>query len=183
MQKSNQPQNKGINKKQAEFDAVFEKFASKLPKEYLTQFKKEDNKTVVEKAKKREAQRTGKIEHVVKNVGNKAHAENINIPKLLDDEHVLEVKTVPKEIAQQVATFRLEKKLTQEQLAKKISEPLSDVNDLENCVGVYKPNLVLKIEKALGVKIDRPWKKHWNNLSNWNQLNNLFQIVKYFMEF
>jgi len=45
-------------------------------------------------------------------------------------------------------------------LAKKISEPLQDLNDLENCVGAYKPNLVTKIEKALGVKIDRPWKKN-----------------------
>ncbi len=159
MQKTNQPLNKK-NVKQAEFDSAFEKYASKLPKEYLTQFKKQENKTVVEKAKKREAQRTGKIEHVVKNVGNKAHAENINIPKLLDDEHILEVKTVPKEIAQQVAKFRVEKKLTQQKLATKISEPLSDINDLENCVGLYKPNLVLKIEKALGVKIERPWKKN-----------------------
>lgn len=158
MQKGNQKK-AGPNIKQAEFDSIFEKYAKELPKEYLQQFKKTENKSVVEKVKKREAQRTGKIEHVVKAAGNK-HTEAINIPKLLDDEKVLEVKETPKEIAQQVARIRTEKKLNREQLAKKISEPLSDLNDLENCVGVYKPNLVLKIEKALGVKIDRPWKKH-----------------------
>jgi len=158
MQKSN-PKQAGINKKQAEFDAVFEKYSKQLPKEYVDQFKKTENKVVMEKAKKRDAQRTGKIEHVVKTSGNK-HVEAVNIPKLLDDEGVLEIKETPKEIAQQVARLRAEKKLTREQLAKKISEPVSDLHDLENGVGVYKPNLVLKIEKALGIKIDRPWKKH-----------------------
>ena len=157
MQKGN-PKQAGADKKQAEFDSIFEKYAKELPKEYLTQFKKTENKSVVQKAKKRESQRTGKIEHVVKTAGNK-HSDAINIHKLLNDEGVLEIKETPKEIAQQVARFRAEKNLTRDQLAKKISENVSDLNDLENCVGVYKPNLVVKIEKALGVKIDRPWKK------------------------
>lgn len=160
MQKSNQnPKQAGADKKQAEFDSIFEKYAKELPKEYLQQFKKTENKSAAEKVKKREAQRKGKLEHVVKTAGNK-HGEAINIPKLLEDEGVLEIKETPKEIAQQISVARAEKKLTREQLAKKISEPVSDLNDLENCVGVYKPNLVLKIEKALGIKIDRPWKKH-----------------------
>jgi ribosome-binding protein aMBF1 (putative translation factor) len=159
MQKGNPKQQQGTSKKQAEFDSVFEKFAKQLPKEYVTQFKKVENKTAAEKVKKREAQRTGKIEHVVKTAGNK-HGDIVNISKLLEDDGILEVKETPREIAQQVARFRAEKNLTRDQLAKKISEPVSDVNDLENCVGLYKPNLVLKIERALGVKIDRPWKKN-----------------------
>lgn len=158
MQKGN-PKQAGAGKKQAEFDSIFEQYAKQLPKEYTQQFKKTENKTAAEKVKKREAQRTGKIEHVVKNSGNK-HGDALNIPKLLEDDGILEIKETPREIAQQVARFRAEKKLTRDQLAKKISEPVSDLNDLENCVGVYKPNLVLKIEKALGVKIDRPWKKN-----------------------
>ena len=72
------------NKKAAEFEAVFQKFATKLPKEYLEQFKKTDVKINTEKVKKREAQRKGKIEHVVKSSGNKAH-EALNIPKLLTE--------------------------------------------------------------------------------------------------
>lgn len=156
MQKSN-PTDK-TSKKQAEFDSIFEKFAKKLPKEYTEQFKKTDVKIGNEKVKMRDAQRKGKIEHVQKAAGNK-HGEAINISKLLEDDHVLEIKEIPKEIAQQVSRFRTEKKLTRDQLAKKISEPLADVDDLENCVGLYKPNLVLKIEKFLAVKIDRPWKK------------------------
>ncbi len=158
MQKGNNQKN-SVNKKQAEFDAVFAKFANQLPKEYVSQFKRPETKIGTKEVKMREAQRTGKIEHVQKAAGNK-HGEAVNIPKLLEDDGILEIKETPKEIAQQVARFRAEKKLTQEQLAKKISEPLQDVNDLENCVGVYKPGLVLKIEKALGVKIERPWKKN-----------------------
>lgn len=149
------------SKKKSEFDAAFEKYAKMLTQEYKDQFKRQDNSKLDQaKAKKRDEQRKGNIEHVVKNIGNKAHAEVLNIPKLLDDEHPIEIKTTPKEIAQQVATYRVEKKLTQEQLAKKISEPVSDINDLENCEGVYKPNLILKIERALNVKIERPWKKN-----------------------
>ena len=158
MQKGNVKQGTA-NKKQAEFDAIFEQYSKQLPKEYTQQFKKTEDKSAVEKVKKREAQRTGKIEHVVKTGGNK-HGDVLNIPKLLEDDGILEIKETPREIAQQVARFRAEKNLTRDQLAKKISEAVSDLNDLENCVGVYKPNLVLKIEKALGVKIDRPWKKN-----------------------
>jgi len=157
MQKGN-PKQGGTSKKQAEFDSVFEKFAKQLPKEYTQQFKKTENKVATEKVKMREAQRTGKIEHVVKTAGNK-HGEAVNVAKLLEDDGIIEIRETPKEIAQQVARFRAEKNLTRDQLAKKISEPVSDLNDLENCVGAYKPNLVSKIEKALGVKIDRPWKK------------------------
>ena len=159
MQKGNPKQATGVNKKQAEFDAIFAQYANSLPKEYTSQFKKTEDKTAAVKVKKREAQRTGKIEHVVKTSGNK-HGDAVDIAKLLDDEGILEIKETPREIAQQISRFRAEKNLTRDQLAKKISEPVSDVNDLENCVGVYKPNLVLKIEKALGVKIDRPWKKN-----------------------
>ncbi len=159
MQKSNLKQEAGADKKQAEFDAIFHKYAKELPKEYLQQFKKTEDKSAAVMAKKKEAQRTGKIVHVVKAAPNK-QAETINIQKLLDDEGILEIKVTPKEIAQQVAKIRTEKKLTRHQLAKKISEPVSDLNDLENSVGVFKPNILLKIEKALGVKIERPWKKH-----------------------
>jgi len=157
MQKGN-PKQAGGDKKQAEFDAIFAQYAKQLPKEYVQQFKKTENKTATEKVKKREAQRTGKIEYSAKTGGNK-HRATLNIPRLLEDDGILEIKETPKEIAQQVARFRAEKNLTRDQLAKKISENVSDLNDLENCVGVYKPNLVVKIEKALGVKIDRPWKK------------------------
>lgn len=155
MQKSN----KGQANKASDFDAAFEKFANKLPKEYTAQFKKNENKGPSKEAKVKEALRTGKpLEIVSKGVGNK-HGEIKNIGKLLADDAVLEIKEVPKEIASQVARIRAEKKLTQEQLATKIMEKPAAIKDLEAATGVYDPKLIEKIEKHLGVKIDRPWKK------------------------
>lgn len=150
----------GVNKKQNEFDAVFAKFASKLPKDYTDQFKKPEQKGPSKNTQIKEAMKYGKkIEVVSKNTGNKAHAQNLNIGKILEDEHPLEIKEVPKEIATQVAKARAEKKLTQEQLATKISEKAAVIKDLESAQGVYDPKVVEKIEKALSVKFDRPWKK------------------------
>lgn len=157
MKKGNNNKDTGTNKKQDEFDAVFAKFANQLPKEYTQQFKRPESTAAAKQVKMRTAQRQGKVEVVQKAATNKKN-EVANIGKLLEDDGVIEIKTTPKEIAQQVAKYRQEHKLTQDQLAKKISEPLQDINDLENCVGPYKPNLVSKIEKSLGVKIDRPWK-------------------------
>jgi putative transcription factor len=148
------------NKKQDDFDSVFAKFAGKLDKGYTDQFKRPEQKGPSKETKIKEAMRMGKkIEVVSKASGNKAHAQNLNVAKILDDEHVLEVKEVPKEIASQVSRIRIEKKLTQEQLATKICERVAVINDLERAQGVYDPQVISKIEKALSVKIDRPWKK------------------------
>ncbi len=152
--------NQSANKKQNDFDAAFEKFSKQLPKDYTDQFKKNENKGPSKEAKVKEAMRTGgKIEVVAKSSGNKAHPLTLNVGKILDDEHIIEIKEVPREIANQVAKLRLEKKLTQEQLATKICERSSVVKDLEAAQGKYDPKVVEKIEKAFGVKFDRSWKK------------------------
>ena len=157
MQKKGDPK---ASKKQNDFDAAFEKYSKQLPKEYSEQFKKNENTGPSKQAKVKEAMRTGgKIEIVAKSAGNKAHPMTLNVGKILDDEHVIEIKEVPKEIASQVAKIRLEKKLTQEQLATKIFEKSSVVKDIEAAQGKYDPKVIEKIEKAFGVKFDRSWKK------------------------
>jgi ribosome-binding protein aMBF1 (putative translation factor) len=148
------------SKKDKDFDSVFEKYAKTLTKDYKDQFKKPEFANKSEKQKVNDALRSGKrVEVVQKATGNKAHALNLNIPKILDNEGVLEIKEVPKEIATQVARARTEAKLTQEQLGKKIMEKTSVIHDLERAEGVYAPKLVEKIEKALNVKFTRSWKK------------------------
>ncbi len=148
------------SKKQTEFDSVFEKYAKTLTKDYKDQFKKPELTGPNQKQKLNDALRTGKrVEVIHKQTGNKAHAVNLNIPKILSDEGVLEIKEVPKEIATQVSKFRLEKKLTQEQLAKKVNEKSSVIYDIERAEGIYDPKVIEKIEKALSVKFDRSWKK------------------------
>jgi putative transcription factor len=160
MQKKNPTNNEHVNKKQTEFDSVFEKYAKKLPKEYTDQFKKAEQKAPSKNTQIKEAMKYGKkIEIVSKTTSNKAHGQNLNIHKILEDDHPLEIKEVPKEIATQVSQTRSEKKLTQDQLATKICEKSSVIKDLENAQGVYDPKVVEKIEKALGVKFTRSWKK------------------------
>lgn len=103
------------------------------------------------------AQRKGvAVDVVTKNKSNKK-SEVSNVGKLLNED--IEIKEVPKEIAVQVQQARNEKKLTQDQLAKKISESINVIKDLESCTGVYNPKVVEKIERALNVKFDRSWKK------------------------
>jgi putative transcription factor len=148
------------DKKKADFDSVFEKYSKTLSDDYKGQFKRPEISQKSAKQKVNDALRSGKkVEVVQKSAGNKAHAKNLNIPQILDDAHVLEVKEVPKEIATQVLQARAKHKLTQEQLAKKISEKASLIVDLEKGEGVYDPTLVVKIEKALGERFTRSWKK------------------------
>ena len=103
------------------------------------------------------AQRAGlQVEVVQKNTTNKKSYVS-NVGKLLNED--IEIKTIPKEIATQVAQARTEAKLTQEELAKKIQEKVSFIKELESANGVYNPKIVEKIEKALNVKFERSWKK------------------------
>ena len=97
-----------------------------------------------------------KYDVVQKSTTNKKSQVN-NVGKLLNED--IEIKEVPKEIATQVQQARNEKKLTQDQLAKKVQENVSVIKDLESATGVYNPKVVEKIERALNVKFDRSWKK------------------------
>ena len=145
------------NKAARDYDAKFEKYANMLPKEYKDQFKSNVKKPT-QQQKVKDAVRTGKkVEIVSKNVGNKK-GQISNVGKLLEED--IEMKTVPKEISIQVSKARNEHKLTQEQLANRISENVSKVKDLEAGNGIYDPKIVEKIEKSLNVKFTRPQKKN-----------------------
>ena len=118
---------------------------------------KPKTKTQTTQQKVTKAQRSGvQYDVVQKNTTNKKSYVS-NVGKLLNDEN-LEIKTVPKEIATQVAQARADAKMTQEELAKKVSENVAFIRDLEKGEGVYKPKIVEKIEKVLNVKFERSWK-------------------------
>ncbi len=151
-----QKRNKGKDKEQKMLDAKFEKYAAMLPQSYKDQFKTNVKKPT-QQQKVKEAVRQGrKVEVVQKGQGNKNDYVS-NVGKLLNED--FEIKEVPREIAIQVIQARNEKKLSQEQLANKVHENIAAIKDLENCQGQYNPKLVEKIEKTLGVKFDRSWKK------------------------
>ena len=154
--------NSAPSKNQKDFDAAFEKFASKLPKDYKEQFKKPDYAGQNKKQSKvvNNALKQGKqVDHVVKSTGNKAHHDNINLAEALDDSKKIDIKTVPKETSTAISKARNEKKWTQEKLANLVFEKESVIKDIENSVAPLKHDIIDKIEKALDTKLPRPWKK------------------------
>ena len=147
------------SKAELEYEKKFAKFRNQMyggkpPQGKPTQNQKKGS-TAQQKISK--AQRSGlEVEVVQKNTTNKKSYVS-NVGKLLNED--VEIKTIPKEIATQVAQARTEAKITQEQLAKKIQEKVSFIKELESANGVYNPKIVEKIEKVLNVKFERSWKK------------------------
>lgn len=144
------------SKEDIEFEKKFAKYNAMLGgNQQQEKGKKTSNNQKMKNANN--AQRAGKkVEIVNKGVGNKQNYIS-NVGQLLNED--VEIKEIPREIAIQVQQMRQEKKLTQEQLAVKISEPVSKIKDLEARIGDYDAKLVNKIEQKLGVKFDRSWKK------------------------
>merc|ERR1711988_745997 len=70
----------------------------------------------------------------------------------VDYEEEQKVEMVSHTCAQAIATARLNAKLSQDDLAKKIGEKASVVVDIENASYPYKAGVINAIEKALTVK-------------------------------
>lgn len=77
------------------------------------------------------------------------------IRKVEQNRESFEHKHVPKELADRIQKKRIELKLTQAQLAQKINERPSVVNDIENCRGVYNHVHVNKILKTLNLTLNQ----------------------------
>ena len=77
----------------------------------------------------------------------------------MDLDNEMTVKTVPKEISDQVKRARATAEKSQDQLAKICEVRVAAIRDIENMEGEYNAGLVLKIEKALKVKFTRSWNK------------------------
>lgn len=63
------------------------------------------------------------------------------------------IKLYSKELADAVMKCRLDKKMTQSELAKKCNVVPKEINELEGRKGVYNPDLTNKILKVLGLKV------------------------------
>merc|ERR1712227_930892 len=70
----------------------------------------------------------------------------------VDYEEEQKVEMVSHTCAQAIATARLNAKLSQDDLAKKIGEKCSVIVDIENAAFPYKAGVINAIEKALNVK-------------------------------
>ena len=143
------------------FQAAYDRMCNMLPKEVLDTQNKSVHQAPTKKQQVKQAVKSGTAVVVTKQTGNK-QGKQLNIAKLMDDEVEIKVKTVPQEIAIQVQQARVNAEKTQEELAKLVDCKLSTLKDLEKGEGEYDPDLVVKIEKKLGVHFERSWKKSGN---------------------
>lgn len=111
-----------------------------------------------------QALRSGaKVETIKKSDGglNKKTAANAVNPRKLDSaEEPAALDRVSPEVRQAIQKARLEKKLTQTELAKQINERPQVVQEYENGKAVPNQAILAKMEKVLGVKL-RGLKSKW----------------------
>ena len=72
-----------------------------------------------------------------------------------DDGEEIKYEKISLDCAKAVQKARLEKELTQAQLAKAVNEKTGTIVDIESGEAAYNPDVINRIEKALGVKIPR----------------------------
>ncbi len=85
--------------------------------------------------------------HVSGRVIGPTHAQKLDE----NTENYKDHKKVPKSLADAIRQKRIELKLTQEKLAKKVNVRAGIVNDIESQRGVYDSVTIEKIKHALGI--------------------------------
>lgn len=115
----------------------------------------------VGKAKKGEqavsdaVRRGEQVETVRKKSGNKNRPLPENLRKIADSTDVIPVAQLNHDFKIAMQRARTNAKMSQADLAKKINEKQSIVNDYENGRAIPNPHIIQKIEKTLGVKLPR----------------------------
>ncbi|KAF8556907.1 ylMBF1 [Imleria badia] len=104
------------------------------------------------------ARRTGAVVATDKKVtagGNKAHSgpDHQRIAKLDRENEVAPPPKVLPSVGKAIQTARADKELTQKDLAQKINEKPSVIQDYEAGKAIPSPQILSKMERALGVKL------------------------------
>ena len=87
---------------------------------------------------------------IVSNCNNKTE---INVRKLESEEDTFKHATVTLSMAKRIAQVRCEKKLTQKELAMKLSLDVKIIQEYENGKAIPNPNIINKLEKVLDAKL------------------------------
>lgn len=82
----------------------------------------------------------------------KAPSTLVSIKKLDDNQEVFHHKLVSKEVANEIMKTRIEKKLTQADLARSINEQTAVIQEIETGKAIYNPNVLNKIHRVLGIQ-------------------------------
>lgn len=87
-----------------------------------------------------------------------AHNASVNARKIEESEELKHAK-VDKALSKAIMEARMAKKMTQKDLATKINEKPQVVGEYESGKAIPNAQIIVKMEKVLGVKLPRPGKK------------------------
>ncbi|CAN8066612.1 unnamed protein product [Agarophyton chilense] len=91
--------------------------------------------------------------------GSNSKRGDANMSKLDADTENLSHKRVGLALGKAIQKARMQKKMTQADLAKIVNEKPAVVNQYENGKAIPNGQIIAKIERALGAKLPRPAKK------------------------
>ena len=97
--------------------------------------------------------RKGNVITNKKKVSNSNNKTEINVRKLENEEDTFKHATVTLSMAKRIAQVRCEKKMTQKELAMKLSLDVKIIQEYENGKAIPNPNIINKLEKALDAKL------------------------------
>merc|ERR1719310_2259469 len=87
-----------------------------------------------------------------------AHTASVNARKIEESDELKHNK-VDKSLSKAIQQARMAKKMTQKELATKINEKPQVIGEYENGKAIPNGQIIVKIERILGVKLPRPGKK------------------------
>ncbi|KAH7927747.1 ylMBF1 [Leucogyrophana mollusca] len=104
------------------------------------------------------ARRTGAVVATDKKVtggGNKAHQgpDHQRIAKLDRENEVAPPAKIAPSVGKAIQTARMDKQMTQKDLAQKVNEKPSVIQDYESSKAIPNPQILGKLERTLGVKL------------------------------
>lgn len=93
------------------------------------------------------------IDTVKKQAASQTANASINIRKVEGETEDFHHKKVPIDVAKSIEKARLERKLTQEALAKSLNMPKADINEIERGTAIYNGQQLAKIKRFLGITV------------------------------
>ena len=88
----------------------------------------------------------------IKNIIEKKKLIDNSSIKLDENDNVIQIKKVPKDISKLIIDARIIKKLTRKDLANKLNFKEDIIADIETGKAIYDGNQIAKIKKYLGIK-------------------------------
>jgi ribosome-binding protein aMBF1 (putative translation factor) len=89
---------------------------------------------------------------VIKEIVEKKKQTGNSSVKLDENDEIISIKKVPKEISQLITNARIAKKLTRKDLANNLNLQECVITEIETGKAIYDGNLITKIKKYLCVK-------------------------------